>query len=202
MVTIRRPRAQRFLLVLAVPVALLVIGTLGYHTLEGWPLDDALYMTVITITTVGYREVHELSGAGRAFTMFLALGGVFTLFYFATELIRLVVSGEVREIVGRQRMERSLAEFTDHRIVCGLGRMGRLVCHEFSTMGLPFVVIDRLPELIESFRMPHGIAIQGDATSDEVLRRAGVERARALVTVAASDADNLYITMSARVLNA
>jgi voltage-gated potassium channel len=107
----------------------------------------------------------------------------------------------VREIVGRQRMERSLAEFTDHRIVCGLGRMGRLVCHEFSTMGLPFVVIDRLPELIESFRMPHGIAIQGDATSDEVLRRAGVERARALVTVAASDADNLYITMSARVLN-
>jgi voltage-gated potassium channel len=201
MTRIHRPRLQRFLLALAVPFCLLVVGTLGYRMIEGWPLADALYMTVITITTVGYREVHELGGAGRAFTMFLALGGVFTIFYAASEVIRLIVSGEVRTIVGRQRMERSLAEFKDHRIVCGLGRMGRLVCHEFSSMGLPFVVVDRLPELVDAFRMPHGIAVQGDATSDELLRRVGVERARALVTVAASDADNLYITMSARLLN-
>ncbi len=201
MTHLRRPRLLRFLIALAVPFLLLLIGTLGYRLIEGWPLADALYMTVITITTVGYREVHELHGAGRAFTMFLALGGVFTIFYAASEIIRLIVSGEVRTIVGRQRMERSLAEFKDHRIVCGLGRMGRLVCHEFSSMGLPFVVVDRLPELVEAFRMPHGIAVQGDATSDGLLRRVGVERARALVTVAASDADNLYITLSARLLN-
>jgi voltage-gated potassium channel len=201
MAHIHRPRLHRFVLALVVPALLLIVGTLGYYAIEGWSLADALYMTVITITTVGYREVHDLGGAGRVFTMFLALGGVFTIFYAASEIIRFVVSGEVREIVGRQRMERSLAEFKDHRIVCGLGRMGRLVCHEFSSMGLPFVVIDRAGELVDAFRMPHGIAVQGDATSDVVLRRAVAERARALVTVAASDADNLYITMSARLLN-
>jgi voltage-gated potassium channel len=195
------PRLRRFALVLAVPFLLLTAGTLGYRLLEGWPLADALYMTVITITTVGYREVHDLSGAGRFFTMALALGGVFTLFYTAMEIIRTIVSGEVRDTFGRQRMERSLAELTDHRIVCGLGRLGRLVCQEFSTQALPFVVIDREAELTDSFHMPHGIAIHGDATTDDVLRRAGVERARALVTVAASDADNLFITMSARLLN-
>jgi voltage-gated potassium channel len=195
------PRLRRFAYTLAVPGLLLCVGTLGYHLIEGWRLWDALYMTVITITTVGYREMHELSVRGQAFTMLLALGGVFTIFYAASEVIRLVVSGEVRDIVGRQRMERSLAEFKDHRIVCGLGRMGRLVCEEFSSRGLPFVVIDRLAELTGGFSMPHGIALVGDATSDETLRQAGVERARALVTVAASDADNLFITMSARLLN-
>ena len=194
-------RLRRFVLALAVPFLLLACGTLGYRLIEGWPLADALYMTVITVTTVGYREVHDLSASGRFFTMALALGGVFTLLYAAMEIIRAVVSGEVRDTFGRQRMERSLAEFKDHRIVCGLGRLGRLVCQEFSAQALPFVVIDRQAELADSFRMPHGIAIQGDATSDEVLRRAGVERARALVTVAASDADNLFITMSARLLN-
>jgi voltage-gated potassium channel len=194
-------RLRRFVLTLSVPVLLVIVGTLGYHLIERWPYADALYMTVITITTVGFREVHEPSAAGRIFTMLLCLGGVFTLFYAAMEVIRAVVSGEVRDVLGRQRMERSLAEYKDHRIVCGLGRLGRLVCQEFSTQGLPFVVVDRLAEVVEAFRMPHGIAVQGDATSDEALRRVGVERARALVTVAASDADNLYITMSARLLN-
>jgi voltage-gated potassium channel len=194
-------RLRRFGIALAVPVLLIVAGTLGYHLIEGWSFDDALYMTVITIATVGYREVHELSGAGRVFTMALVLGGAFTLLYAAMEVIRVVVSGELRDTLGRQRMERSLAEFKDHRIVCGLGRLGRLVCQEFSAQALPFVVVDRQSELVDGFDMPHGIAVQGDATSDEVLRNAGVEHARALVTVAASDADNLFITMSARLLN-
>ena len=197
----RRSRLQSLLIVLSLSVLLLLVGTLGYHLIEGWSIEDALYMTVITITTVGYRELYELGLRGRIFTMLHSLGGVFTLFYAATELIRLIVSGEVGEIVGRQRMERNLAEFKDHRIVCGLDRMGRRVCQEFSAHRLPFVAIDRQSDLVEGFHMGHGIAIQGDATSDEVLRRAGVERAHALVTVAASDADNLYITMSARLLN-
>jgi voltage-gated potassium channel len=129
------------------------------------------------------------------------MGGVFTLFYAATAMIRAVVSGELREILGRHLMERSLARLQDHLIVCGFGRMGKLVCQEFSRQGLPFVVIDVRPELLADFDMPHGIALAGDAASDEVLRHAGVERARALVTVMASDADNLYTTMSARLLN-
>jgi voltage-gated potassium channel len=186
---------------LGVMVLLVLGGTLGYWLVEGWPIFDALYMTVITITTVGFLEVRPLSHAGRSFTMVLALGGVFTAFYAAAEFIRGIVSGEVREVLGRQRMQRSLAEIKNHMVVCGFGRMGRLVCQEFSNLGIPFVLVERRGELLEGFKMAHGIPLQGDATSDEVLRQAAVERARALVTAAASDADNLYITMSARFLN-
>jgi voltage-gated potassium channel len=169
--------------------------------IEGWSAFDALYMTVITLTTVGFMEVHPLSHGGRVFTMVLALGGIFLAFYVAAEFIRGMVSGEIRRVLGRQRMERALAGLHNHMVVCGYGRMGRLVCEQFSSQGLPFVLIEREAELLRGFDLPHGISLQGDATSDELLKRAGVGRARALVTAAASDADNLYITMSARLLN-
>src|SRR5262249_3743163 len=143
-----------------------------------------------------------LSTAGRAFTIFLLLGGVFSLFYTMTELIRIVVSGEVQQLLGRQRMERDLAGLRDHVIVCGYGRMGSYVCRDFSRQGLSFVLIDRRADLLGSFDLPGGIALVGDGTNDEVLKKAGVERARALVAVLPSDADNLYIVMSARLLNA
>lgn len=183
------------------PVALVSLGTLGYHWIEGWSLFDALYMTVITLTTVGFREVHELSRAGQVFTIFVSLGGVFTLFYFATTVIGAIVSGQVVEFLESRRMERNLADLKDHLIVCGFGRMGRLVCQEFSAQNLPFVVVDRQEEVFERFETPWGIAVHGDAASDEILQRVGIRRARALVSVVASDADNLYITMSARLLN-
>jgi voltage-gated potassium channel len=194
-------RLRALLLTLCVPVALVVLGTAGYRLIEGWPLRDALYMTVITVTTVGFSEVHPLTTSGRAFTMLLAMGGVFTLFYAATAVIQAVVSGEVEGVMARKRMQRALAELRDHIIVCGYGRMGRLVCHEFSAMKMPFVLVDRQAALLEGFDMPHGIAVVGDATTDELLKRVGVERARTLVTLAASDADNLFITMSARLLS-
>src|SRR5262249_13675991 len=162
---------------------------------------DALYMTVITLTTVGYAEVHPLSTEGRVFTIILLLGGVFTLFFTVTEMLRAVVTGEVQEMLGRQRMERNLADLKGHVIVCGYGRMGRYICREFSRQKLAYVVIDRREDVLHEFGLEHGLPLHGDATSDEVLKRAGVERAQALVTVAASDADNLYITMSARLLN-
>ena len=192
---------RRFLLLLLIPTLLIAAGTLGYRFIEGWLLFDALYMTVTTLTTVGYGEVHPLSTAGRSFTMLLLLVGVFTLVYAASEVIRAIVSGEVRFALGRQMMERNLAELKEHLIICGFGRMGHSICAKFSAQRLPFVVVDREAEVLADFQMPHGIALHGDATSDEVLKRAGVERARALVTVAASDADNLYITLSARLLN-
>jgi voltage-gated potassium channel len=185
----------------AVLVALLAGGTLGYQLVEGWNWFDALYMTVITITTVGFQEVHPEGPGGRVFTMVLALGGVFTAFYAAAEFIRAIVTGEIRTVLGRQRMESRLEKLSEHFVVCGLGRMGRLVAEEFSSAGLPFVVVDRDPKVLEGFDVPHGIPLVGDATADDVLRRAGVERARALVTAAASDADNLFITMSARLIN-
>jgi voltage-gated potassium channel len=198
---IGRPRVRRFLLPVAILGALLVGGTLGYQLVEGWGWFDALYMTAITITTVGFLEVHPLSAGGRVFTMALALGGVFTAFYAAAELIRAVLTGEIRRVLGRQRMESRLEKLSGHFVVCGFGRMGRLVAEEFSSAGLPFVVVDRDAKVLESFAIPHGIPLVGDATADDVLRRAGVDRARALVTAAASDADNLFITMSARLLS-
>ncbi len=191
----------RFLGALLFPIVLVVAGTIGYSLIERLSLFDALYLTVITVTTVGYGDLYPRSEAGKVFTIFLLLGGVFTLFYAATEIIRAIVSGQVQAILGRQRMERSLAELKNHLIICGLGRMGRLVCQEFAAHHLAFVVIERQADLLENFKIGRGLAMHGDATSDEVLKRAGVERARALVTVLSSDADNLFITMSARLLN-
>lgn len=193
---------RRVYLLLLLTAVLIVAGTLGYYFLEeDYSLFDALYMTVITLTTVGYGEVKPLSTAGRAFTIALLLVGVFTLFYSATELIRSVVSGEVQQLLGRQLMARNLAALHDHLIVCGYGRMGRHVSREFARQGQDFVVIDNNAELLEDFNLQGGLAVVGDCTTDEVLRKAGVERARALVTVVPSDADNLYITMSARLIN-
>jgi voltage-gated potassium channel len=189
-------------LLLLIPTVLVAAGTFGYWTIEKeYSLFDSLYMTVVTLTTVGYEEVHPLSPAGRVFTIVLLLGGVFTFFFTATEIVRAVVSGEVQQALGRQWMERSLAEMKDHVIVCGYGRMGRFICQEFSRNGYPFVAIDRSGDNLKALSSSHGVALPGDASDDEVLRHAGIERARALVTVAGSDADNLYITVSARLLN-
>jgi voltage-gated potassium channel len=182
-------------------VVLVGLGTTGYVLVEHWSVFDALYMTVITLTTVGFMEIHPLTPPGRAFTMLLSLGGVFTLFYAATTTIQWVVGGQLRGEVGRRRMQKTLAALRNHVIVCGYGRMGRLVAQEFSTLRRPFVVVDLDAKAMEDFAVPHGIAYVGDATSDDTLRAVGVERAAVLVTVAASDADNLFITMSARLLN-
>jgi voltage-gated potassium channel len=194
---------RRFAIFLLIPVVLVVVGTVGYRFIESehYTLFDALYMTVITLTTVGYGETHELSTGGRVFTIFLLLGGVFTFFFAVTEILRTVVSGELQYLLGKQRMENRLAGLKNHMIICGYGRMGKFVCREFSKQKLPFVVVDRDTTSLKDFTLPYGIALEGDATTDEVLKHAGVDRARALVTVAASDSDNLYITMTARLLN-
>lgn len=192
---------RRIIAILLLPVGIIAAGTLGYVLIEGWPAFDALYMTVMTVTTVGFGEVHPLSRGGKAFTIVLMLGGIFVLFYAAGEVIRIIVSGQIKHALGRQRMEQALAGMKDHVIVCGYGRMGRLVCREFSNQGVPFAVVERVPELLEDFALPHGVPLLGDASSDDILQTAGIDRARALVVLLASDADNLFITMSARLLN-
>jgi voltage-gated potassium channel len=186
-----------------VPIALVIIGTLGYYLLEqpDYTLFDALYMTVTTLTTVGYQEVHPLHTSGRVFTIILLLGGVITFFFTMTEIIRGIVSGELHTLLGRRLMEQTLAAMKQHVIVVGYGRIGRSVCQELVRHETPFVLIERKEEIIKDFAQGPGVVLPGDATSDDVLRQAGIDRARALITVAASDADNLYITMSARLLN-
>ena len=188
----------------AIPFILLAIGTVAYKSLGAsgeWSWFDALYMSAITLTTVGYGETHELNFEGRIFTIAFLFGGVFVLFFAATEMIRAVVSGEFRATLGREGVNKALAEIKDHVIVCGLGRMGMLVCQEFERHNMSFVVVDQAEELLKEMGFNHGLPVHGDAADDEILKRAGVERARTLVTVLPSDAANLYITLSARVLN-
>lgn len=191
---------RRLLVTAFLPPALCLTGTAGYCVIEGWSPFDALYMTVITLTTVGFGEIHPLSTAGRVFTMVLALGGIFALAFAGTELVQTWASWQLRMLLGRQRGEKGMTTLKDHVIVCGYGRMGRLVCMELSRMKLPFVVIDNQEGRLADFSLRHGIALHGDATSDAALKQAAVDRARAVVAVLPSDADNLFITMSARLL--
>lgn len=196
------PLMRRYVIFGTVPLMLLLIGTLGYYFLEDdYTLFDALYMTVITLTTVGYGEVRPLSPLGRAFTMVFLLVGVFSLFYSATEIFRAIITGEFQDQFGRQRMARALAGMKDHVIICGFGRMGRYVAQEFARQGVGFVVVDRMPDFPERSKISGGLPVVGDATNDDVLKRAGIDRARAIVTVLPNDAENLYVTMSARLLS-
>ncbi len=185
------------------PILLQSVGTVGYPLIEGdpWTLFDGAYMTAITIATIGYGETHPLSTGGRIFTIFLAYSGIFTLAYFGSEIVRGVVTGELRELLGRERMEEELNTLSGHVVVCGLGRMGKIVCDELERKQKKFVVIERNATLFADWEYKFGIKLTGDATEDENLRKAGVDRAKALITSIASDADNLYVTLSARLLN-
>ena len=190
-------------LALVIPTVLLTIGTLGYRWIEGekWSYFDGFYMTAITLTTIGYGETHSLSQNGRVFTVILAFSGIFILAFLSSELVRAVVTGQLRLAIGRQWVDDQLATLSGHIIVCGHGRMGRIVCNELNHQKKWFVLIDKSPELLRDLPYGHCLPLSGDATADELLRKAGIERARALIAVVGSDADNLYITLSARLLN-
>ena len=200
---VRRHVPDRLLVTAAIAFTLLLIGTVGYRTIEGdhWSYFDGFYMTAITLTTIGYGEMHELSWQGRAFTVGLAYSGIFVLAYFASELVRVVVTGELRIAIGRQWVDDQLANLSGHTIVCGFGRMGRIVCGELERQKKRFVVLDTYPNHIASFPYKYGLPVHGDATVDDVLRKAGVDRAGALITAVGSDSANLYITLTARLMN-
>jgi voltage-gated potassium channel len=187
---------RRLRLSLAVLAGVMVIGTVGYLIL-GFTFLDAVYQTVTTVTTVGFREVQPLSMAGKVFTIVLILLGVGTALYALSVLIQTLVEGELHDIFGRRRMERRIAELHDHVVVCGWGRVGRAIAKDVAESGVALVVVDTDATRLESSPHPH---VMGDATDDEVLRRAGVERARALVGALDSDAGNLFVTLSARAL--
>jgi len=167
--------------------------------IEGWNLLDAIYMTVITLTTVGYREVHELSPKGTLFTIFLIVGGVGTVLYALGTGARVILEGELREILGRKRLEKKIKELIDHYIVCGYGRMGKIISGELQAEGVKFVVIEKAPGSLEE--REDLLVLLGDATRDNILKAAGVERAKGLISVLPTDAENLFVVLSARGLN-
>jgi voltage-gated potassium channel len=178
-----------------------VTGVLGYMVLEGWSFTDALYMTVITLTTVGYREVHTLDTTGQLWTMFLLVTGVGTLFYAAVSSVELVVEGTMRGFFGRRRMEAAINKLQGHYILCGYGRVGRQVAREFSGEGVPFVIIEQEPGTAEECVGEGYLVVIGEAADDAVLEEAGIRRAAGLVAAVDSDADNVFVVLSARKLN-
>jgi voltage-gated potassium channel len=180
---------------------ILVVGTLGYMVIEKWSFLDALYMTVITISTVGYREVGIPSDAGKIFTIFVIFSGIGILFYFLGSIAQAMVELHVRALIGRRKLGLRMRSISDHYIVCGFGRLGKIISRELKGNHIPLIVIDNHPDIVQSLEHENIPYIIGDATNEEVLLEAGIERAKGLISVVASDADNVFITMSARVLN-
>ncbi len=178
-------------------------GTLGYVVIEGWPPLDAAYMTMITLSTVGYGEPFPLSATGRAFTILLIIAAVITAGYAITSIATFIFEGELQRLIEGRRMDRRISKLKGHTIICGCGSTGRYIVEEFYIIGHPLVVIDNDPARIEATYNHLGDFpyLIGDATNDDVLRDAGIEQARSLIAAVHDDKDNLFIVLSARAMN-
>lgn len=193
---------QRPALAALILTFIIVGGTLGYVLVEGWEPWDALYMTVITITTVGYRELHPLSRAGEGFTMVLLFVGVGAALYTFTLVATTVVEGGLPTRLQWRRREHMLENMKDHYIICGYGRIGSTVAAQFQREQVPFVILERDIGRYQSALDDGHVAIDGDASREDVLRRAGIDRARGLIAAVGTDAENVYAVLTARGLAA
>lgn len=186
-------------------LAAIAAGTLGYCAIEGWGAFDALYMTVITLASVGYGETHPLSPPGRTFTIFLILGGIGVMTYAFSTVTSIIVEGDLSAAFKRRRMEKQIAKLSGHYIICGAGRGGGVIASELWKTGRLFVAVDKrvepLERIAERLRDPGMLRIIGDATEDEVLKAAGVERALGVFAVLVTDQDNAFVALSAKGLN-
>lgn len=182
-------------------VCVLVIGTTGYRLIEGWSLLDGFYMTVITITTIGFKEVHELTVPGKIFTLFIIFTGIGVVGYTVFAGTQLVVEGEINKILTRRRSMKAIEKLRNHFIICGFGRMGSFVCEQLHARGIPFVVVENKVEVQDKIVQAGHYLSPGDATEEDVLLAASIKNARGLVSVLSSDASNVYVVLTARELN-
>ena len=189
---------KRLILSVVLIVLIVSFGTAGYMGLEGWNYLDSIYMTIITITTVGFKEIHELSFNGKLFTIILIIGGVGTALYALSTGAKLVLEGELQEIYGRKRLEKKLKELKNHYIICGHGRIGKIIARELKGKNSSLVIIEKRTEILGE--KEDILILEGDATKDEILKRAGIEKAKCLISVLPTDAENLFVVLSARVL--
>ena len=179
----------------------LAIGTFWYALIEGWSWSDAAYMTVITLATVGYGEIHPMGNRGRLFTIALIFMGVISIGYIVNRLTEALIEGYFQEGIKRRQFHRLLDSLNSHYILCGFGRTGRQIALEFKAEGISFVVIDSAPDSVKEAQELNCVVLQGDATLDETLLTAKIEQAVCLVAALPSDAENLYTVLSAKTLN-
>jgi voltage-gated potassium channel len=189
---------NRVVLGLLALLLILMTGTGGYMAIEGWSFADAFYMSAITITTVGYREVEPLSRAGQMFTIVLLFFGVGAAFYILTTLVAAIIEGDLRQVFGARRMKMTIERLSDHYIVCGYGRVGEEIAREMRHRNVPFIVVDTNEPRLQHARDAGLLVIQGDATSEDVLASAGIARCRALIAASDSDSANTYITLTSK----
>ncbi len=182
-------------------MGILLLGTFGYMVIEKWDFLDSLYMTAISITTVGYGEITPLSDAGRVFTLVIIFLGIGILAYILGLAAQAMVEFRIKSIFGRRRLGMKMKSVKNHYIICGYGRIGKVISQELMSKKVPIVIIDNNPESKEAFDQQAVLYIIDDATNEDILIEAGVERAKGLIAVVSSDADNLFITMTARGLS-
>jgi voltage-gated potassium channel len=192
---------SRFILDFFIFFIILIGGCIGFIVIEGWDSLDALYMTIITLTTVGFQEVHPLSRSGKIFTIFLIVSGVGFILYFLRTITGMMVEGTLKDVFGRRKLEKQISQISGHYIICGFGRIGRTVTQLLKEKPMEVVVIEKDPAQIPLFQEKRLLYVLGEATSEESLLKAGIIRAKGLVAAASSDADNVYITLTARGLN-
>jgi voltage-gated potassium channel len=192
---------KKIIFFLSLSLLVVLIGTLGYMLIEHWPFLESLYMTIITLSTVGFEEVHQLSPKGEVFTICLIFIGIGVVAYAIGSVAQFMVEGHIKKILERRAMQKKIDKLRGHYIVCGYGRVGKGVCEELKRENRPLVVIERAPEVIAEIEKQGLLYVQGEATEDEVLLKAGVKQAAGLLAVLGSDADNVYVVLTARELN-
>jgi voltage-gated potassium channel len=182
-------------------VFLVAIGTAGYMVIEDWTMLDSVYMTMITLSTIGYGEVNPVSQTGRIFTLILIVMGVGFFLYVIGNVVQFLVEGRIRIILGRHKLDKQINQLSNHYIVCGYGRMGRALCRYLIQKGLKFVVLEKSSDRVPVLNTDHVLYVTGEATIEENLSKAGIKRASNLIATLGTDADNVLLVLLAKGLN-
>ena len=191
---------KHVLMAIIFSIAIVAIGTSGYMVIEGWSFLDALYMTVITYSTVGYGEIHAISELGRLYTIFLIFLGVGFFLYVAGAVIQFMVEGKIRTVMGRRKLDKKINHLKNHYIVCGYGRIGRVICDTLKKSPIELVVIENNEQLVPEMDTDNVLYLRGDASDESLLLKAGIQRAKGLVAVLGTDAENVFLVLTARQL--
>jgi voltage-gated potassium channel len=192
---------RQTLISIGLSIVLMAVGSAGYMIIEGWNFMDAFYMTIITMATVGYGEVHPVSFAGRILTVVLILLGVGFFLYVAGNIIQFLVEGRIRLVLGRRKLDKQINKIKGHYIICGYGRIGRVLARFLTARHIDVVVIERNQNRVAKMDEDGILYLMGEATDESILERAGIQRAKGIVTAVATDADNVFLVLIAKQLN-